>query len=495
MPIDPNIALGVRPIEQPNMLGQMGQVMAMRQAQQEYENEGGLRNALSQGMPDDPSSLLKYGKSGRATYESALKGRKEKLESDDKRNVMLGGLAGPVLENPTPTTFNFALDRAVNYGLMTPAQKQEVMAQYGSSPESIKGYASQIFKGSITAQAQQSNATQVRGQDLSHSASMASVGAAIRGQDLTNARAMEGTWSNVIVGRRVMQQNSRTGEYREVQDPTPDVGGTVTVGPITNLPETPTGAGVVTGGGGGPAAPMAGGAIVPTKPNVLAENVGATTSAAPSVNALRNPPVTTAVPVAKTRPPVTNPLMVEEKPVWNEKAGVFMFPPSEDNPKGRVVEVPALQEAVKKRAANETLKIAGFDPKTGSDEISELIKKSTSGLGENWASKAWGAITGTGTSGAEAIAKLETRAHEMTLGLAPNGSLGAGFSNEDREFMLRKLGDVANANAPMNIRLAAWEDVMERAARTTGTPYRKSFSSTETAAPSGKIDTSNKFLQ
>jgi hypothetical protein len=82
------------------------------------------------------------------------------------------------------------------------------------------------------------------------------------------------------------------------------------------------------------------------------------------------------------------------------------------------------------------------------------------------------------------IAALETRANELTLGLAPNGSLGAGFSNDDREFMLRKLGDVANANAPMNIRLAAWEDVMERAARTTGTPYRKSFSSSAAVAPS-----------
>jgi hypothetical protein len=291
---------------------------------------------------------------------------------------------------------------------------------------------------------------------------------------------LEGTWSNITVGRRVMQQNSRTGEVREVQDPYDNTGGTVTVGPITNLPETSTGGGAVTGGGGGPAAPIASGAAVPTKPNVLAENVGAT----PSVNNLRNPPVVATAPAPKTRPPVTNPLMVEEKPVWNEKAGVFMYPPSEDNPKGKVVEVPAIQEAVKKRAANETLKIAGFDPKTGSDEISELIKKSTSGLGENWASKAWGAITGTGTSGAEAIGKLETRAHEMTLGLAPNGSLGAGFSNEDREFMLRKLGDVANANAPMNIRLAAWEDVMERAARTTGTPYRKSFSSSAAVAPS-----------
>jgi hypothetical protein len=180
MPIDPNIALGVRPIEQPNMLGQMGQVMALRQAQQEYENEGGLRNALTGGLPDDPSSLLQYGKQGRAVYESALKGRKEKLESDDKRNVMLGGLAGPVMENPTPQTFNFALDRAVNYGLMTPAQKQEVMAQYGSSPESIKSYAAQVFKGSITAQAQQSDTT-------SRANNAATVGAAYYGHNVSAA--------------------------------------------------------------------------------------------------------------------------------------------------------------------------------------------------------------------------------------------------------------------------------------------------------------------
>jgi hypothetical protein len=176
--------------------------------------------------------------------------------------------------------------------------------------------------------------------------------------------------------------------------------------------------------------------------------------------------------------------MVEEKPVWNEKAGVWMTPPTAENPQGKVVDTPEVKKIVQTRAANETLKVAGFNQQTGSDEISDLIKKSTSGLGENWANKAWGAISGTGSTGAEAIAKLETRAHEMTLGLAPNGSLGAGFSNEDREFMLRKLGDVANPNTPMNVRLAAWEDVMERAAKTANVPYRKSFSSSAAAAPS-----------
>ena len=49
MALDPNIALGVRPIEQPNMLAQMGQVMQLRQAQQEYEGQNALRDAFASG--------------------------------------------------------------------------------------------------------------------------------------------------------------------------------------------------------------------------------------------------------------------------------------------------------------------------------------------------------------------------------------------------------------------------------------------------------------
>jgi hypothetical protein len=49
MPIDPNIALGIRPIEQPNVLGQMAQMMAIRQAQQEYAGTNALRDAFASG--------------------------------------------------------------------------------------------------------------------------------------------------------------------------------------------------------------------------------------------------------------------------------------------------------------------------------------------------------------------------------------------------------------------------------------------------------------
>ena len=49
MALDTNIALGVRPIEQPNMLAQMGQIMQMRQLQQGYESENAVKNFYAQG--------------------------------------------------------------------------------------------------------------------------------------------------------------------------------------------------------------------------------------------------------------------------------------------------------------------------------------------------------------------------------------------------------------------------------------------------------------
>ena len=49
MALDTNIALGVRPVEQPNMLAQMGQMMQIRQMQQGYESENALRDFYAQG--------------------------------------------------------------------------------------------------------------------------------------------------------------------------------------------------------------------------------------------------------------------------------------------------------------------------------------------------------------------------------------------------------------------------------------------------------------
>jgi hypothetical protein len=168
MAIDPRIALGVQPmqIQQPNMLAQYAQIMGIRAAQQEMEGNEGVRGALSQGAPEDPTKLLQYGKQGRATYESLLKGRKEQLESNQKRIDMMGGLAGFVRERPTPENFQSTLDQAVSYGLMTPAQRQDTLAKYGGSPESIKAYADQTFQSALTAKDRTANETRLQAANI-----------------------------------------------------------------------------------------------------------------------------------------------------------------------------------------------------------------------------------------------------------------------------------------------------------------------------------------
>jgi hypothetical protein len=141
MPINPNIALGAQPQQQPNMLGQLGQMMAIKAAQQEMEGSEGVRNALSRGAPEDPTQLLQYGKQGRATYESLLKGKKEQLESAEKRLTMTGQIAGYVRDNPTPENFMSAVGTMVQNGVLTRAQAERVIADAGTDPSKIKSYA------------------------------------------------------------------------------------------------------------------------------------------------------------------------------------------------------------------------------------------------------------------------------------------------------------------------------------------------------------------
>ena len=58
MPINPNIALGFQQPQPVNMLGQMGQMMALRQAQQEFEGGEALREAFaSGGNMNDPAFI------------------------------------------------------------------------------------------------------------------------------------------------------------------------------------------------------------------------------------------------------------------------------------------------------------------------------------------------------------------------------------------------------------------------------------------------------
>lgn len=74
MPINPNIALGIQPVQQPNMLAQYGQMMALKAAQQETEGYEGVQSAIAGGMsPTDPR-MLQYGPRGIAAFKAAGEG-------------------------------------------------------------------------------------------------------------------------------------------------------------------------------------------------------------------------------------------------------------------------------------------------------------------------------------------------------------------------------------------------------------------------------------
>jgi hypothetical protein len=94
MPVDANIALGVRPVEPVNMLGQMGQMMQLRQAQQGYESENALRDFYAQGgdlsKPEDRRRLMSQAPTqGRQliSQQSEIDARDIKTQADSLKTI------------------------------------------------------------------------------------------------------------------------------------------------------------------------------------------------------------------------------------------------------------------------------------------------------------------------------------------------------------------------------------------------------------------------
>jgi len=88
MALDTNIALGIRPIEQPNMLAQMGQMMQLRSAQQEYEGQNALRDAFASGGDfSDPAFLQRV---RQANPKMAFDLEAKYLTGQKTRTEMLG---------------------------------------------------------------------------------------------------------------------------------------------------------------------------------------------------------------------------------------------------------------------------------------------------------------------------------------------------------------------------------------------------------------------
>lgn len=121
------------------------------------------------------------------------------------------------------------------------------------------------------------------------------------------------------------------------------------------------------------------------------------------------------------------------------------------------------------RAITESLvKSLGPNWSTDNDEVSALIRSSTSGGLESRGADVAG-FFGVATDGMENIGRLETIASDLTLQLT-GGSLGAQISNSDRDFIISRIGNIANREVPAEQRLAAWDQVKKRFANIMGLP-------------------------
>jgi len=145
----------------------------------------------------------------------------------------------------------------------------------------------------------------------------------------------------------------------------------------------------------------------------------------------------------------------EDLGTYNADAGGFI-----SSTTNKFTPLRQVQETKEAASARKALTQIGYDPNTASDTVTDLIKNSTGSLAGTWVDSLARSV-GMGTAGAQNIESLAAIANQMALDLA-GGKLGAGFSNEDRDFLKGTLGDVANPRKTRSERLAAWNVAKNR---------------------------------
>jgi hypothetical protein len=185
-------------------------------------------------------------------------------------------------------------------------------------------------------------------------------------------------------------------------------------------------------------------------------------------------------------------LDLANRPTYDAASGGFVSRPTAAQPGGAFTPLPEVKTNQDQRAALKALKTAGYDPKTGEDNISKLISESTSGGLQAASAAALGFFDVT-TSGMKAIGALAGTANQIALDVA-GGKLGAGISNADRDFIVTTLGDVANPYKTADQRLASWTAAKDRMVQSgmipppnkpsPGAPTRENAARVK-AAPSG----------
>ena len=183
MALNTNIALGVQPIQQPNMLAQYAQVMGIKAAQQEMEGSEDVRRYFS--APADQRgdiSQIMHTKGGRAASETLSQNAQRDLK------MQLDAL-GAAKENVYMAKDPAALAEYMKGVYSSPAGKllstfvpvDKALAAIPTDPVAFKEYQKNF---GLTADKIVANATTERGQNMTY-------GATVRGQNMTDARARE----------------------------------------------------------------------------------------------------------------------------------------------------------------------------------------------------------------------------------------------------------------------------------------------------------------
>jgi hypothetical protein len=122
-----------------------------------------------------------------------------------------------------------------------------------------------------------------------------------------------------------------------------------------------------------------------------------------------------------------------------------------------------VSEQQRQKGYIKTLELFDYDPNTGADSISPLIKASTSGglekIGADIAGFIPESMGGGATPGAIAIGQLQSLQDSMTF-TKLREKLGAQVSDSDVRLVASTMGDIANAATPAPVRLAKWQNVV-----------------------------------
>jgi hypothetical protein len=250
MPIDANIALGVRPVEPVNMLGQMGQMMQLRQAQQGFEEQNALRDAFAQGTDiSDPAAFKRIAainpKLAFDLKSKHLEQQQKGVETGIKINEALGGGLEWLSKNPSLDNAKNLFGDLVNKGVLPPDKAQAMFAKLQAEPDKIGYYANLGYQSAITAQAKMQDAT-----------------------SRANAATATGpAYARLAYDIKNPTQHFFTGEDGTLMGTSTRGGGSAAPVPMAGgAPSAPTPQISIGGGGGGGAAPTGGGSSIMVNP-------------------------------------------------------------------------------------------------------------------------------------------------------------------------------------------------------------------------------------